>query len=324
MRWLRITLLTCLIPPLVILGVSTAAVLLSTSPPAPWASAPIPSGGEYITVSDGAELFVQQWLPQADVQQVVLGLHGLGQHSGYHSRAGQSLRAAGIAYYAPDLRGNGLTRTAHGDVPSQGRVYADVTELVAHLKQRHPGARIYVLGHSLGGALAASWAAETQPDIDGLITLAPAMTAGAAPVPWTNWIKGPAAWLFLRHRPTLAIGPTAYDPGRLSQTINLPDQVDFIVRDPLHLQAMSMEFALAANDLRQQTIGRASRIQVPTLVLVGAQDPAQEGARQMYDALTVTAKHWVLVPSATHMLFQIEETPAVMAAVTDWLGRGAH
>ncbi|HEY3365500.1 MAG TPA: alpha/beta fold hydrolase [Symbiobacteriaceae bacterium] len=321
MSWLKIVLAIGLSPPLVILGISLAATLVSPIPRDPWQNAPVPESGEYIKVSDGAELFVRHWVPLGDVKQVVLGLHGIGQHSGYHSRVGESLRDAGIAYYAADLRGNGLTRTPHGDVPSQSRIYADVTELVGQLKQRYSGARMYVLGHSLGGALAASWAAETHPDIAGLIAVAPAMTALAAPVPWTNWIRGPAAWLFLRHRPVLLPGPTAYDRKRLSQTVDLPDQVDFIADDPLHLQAMSMAFGLAANDVRQKTIGRAPQIRVPTLVLVGDQDPAQVGAKQMYEVLAVTDKRWVLLPGLPHLLFHIQETPAVMSAITDWLGQ---
>jgi acylglycerol lipase len=319
MRWLYILLSIMLIPPLVMLAASTIAILLSGGPRDPWRGAPVPPEGEYMQMNDGAEILVRHWVPAGDVKQVVLGLHGMGQHSGYHTRAGESLQDAGIAYYAFDLRGNGLTRTPHGDVPSLERIYMDVTELVGMLRQRNPGARVYVLGHSVGGALAASWAVETHPSIDGLIALAPAMTATAAPVPWTNWVKGPAAWLFLRHRAVLLLGSIAYDRGRLSQTVNLPAQVNFIADDPLHLQAMSMSLALAINDVRQQTIRRAPQIQVPTLVLVGDQDPAQVGARQMYEALTVTQKRWVLIPSASHLLFHLQETPVVMEAIQDWL-----
>ncbi|MGE5673335.1 MAG: alpha/beta fold hydrolase, partial [Mycobacterium leprae] len=133
---------------------------------------------------------------------------------------GEALQKEGIAYFTLDLRGNGLTRTPHGDIPSQQRVYADITEAIGHIKSRFPNSRVFVLGHSLGGALATSWAAQTQPGIDGLLVLAPAMTATAAPVPWTNWIKGPAAWLLMRHRATLRVGDTGYARDRLRQIVD--------------------------------------------------------------------------------------------------------
>lgn len=321
-RWLRRLMLWFLLPPLILLLISFSAVLLTPTPADPWRSATIPANGLYIQVSDGAELFLREWAPSPGaVKQVVLGLHGIGQHSGYQERAGVALQQAGIAYYALDLRGNGLTRTPHGDIPSQTRLYDDITEVIEQLRARFPESRLYVLGHSLGGALAASWAAETAPKIDGLLLLAPAMTATAAPVPWTNWVKGPASWLVLHHRAVLQIGDSAYDPERLRQIVDNPEDLAFIANDPLQLRSMSMAFALSANDLRQHSIERAPKIAVPTLLLVGDQDEAATGARQLYDALTISDKRWITLPWAKHMLFQIKETGAVMQEVAAWLAQ---
>ena len=145
------------------------------------------------------------------------------------------------------------------------------------------------------------------------------MTAGAASVPWHNYLKGPAAWLFFPHRPVLEIGADAYAPERLTQTVNLPEEVDFIAQDPMHLQKMSMQFALAANRFRNETIDLAPQIQVPTLTLVGDADPAQVGAEQFYQALRTADKTYVRVPHATHLLFHIQEMPLVVQEVYTWL-----
>jgi alpha-beta hydrolase superfamily lysophospholipase len=260
--------------------ISACLVLQVPISPDPWRDQSIPDEGEYVRASDGTDLFVRRWLPSGTIQQVIIALHGLGQHSGYHHRFGAGLAENGIAYYAVDLRGNGLTRTPHGDVPSVRRLYADVDDLVLTLRKRYPNSRLYVSGHSLGGAMAAMWAAERKPQIDGLMVLAPAMTAAATHVPWLNYLKGPAAWLFFPHRPALDIGEDAYAFKRLTQVINIPEEVEYIIHDTLHLQKMSMQVALAANRFRKEAIFLAPQIRIPTLTLVGDADPALSGARQ--------------------------------------------
>ena len=300
-------------------GISALAVLSTPVPENPWSNKANPPEGEYFRVSDNTEIFIRHWLPDKKPQKAILALHGLGQHSGYHRRFGKSLARRGIAYYAFDMRGNGLTRTLHGDIPSIERLYDDVDDFIQYIRQRHPQSVVYVLGHSLGGAFAASWAAERNPMIDGLLILSPAMTATAAPVPPLNYLKGPAAWMFFPHRPVLEIDSRAYARERLSQIINIPEEVDFIVSDELHLRKLSMRFALAANYFRKRTISLAPHIQIPTLTLVGEADPARVGAKQFYDALTVTDKSFILIPDVGHMILQIQETPLIVQEVLAWL-----
>ncbi len=298
---------------------SIIAVLITSVPMDPWRNQTTPAEGEYIRASDGIQLFVRSWLPGSEPGEVILALHGLGQHSGYHARFGEALARHGSAYYALDLRGNGFTQTAHGDIPSVIRLYSDLDELCSLLHDRHPQSPFYVLGHSMGAAMAACWAAEHNPKINGLLLLAPAMTAAATPVPWSNYLKGPAAWLFFRHRSVLGIGKTAYARERLEKVVNLPDQVDFIVHDPLQLKGMSMEFALAANQFRKNAIPLASLVHVPTLTLVGDQDLSRVGAKQFHAGQKIADKDFYLIPNATHMLFQIQEMDGVVMRVKEWL-----
>lgn len=319
MRFLRKLFVWSLLIPLFGLLISLTWVWLERPPLDPWAGHMVPPEGEYIQSDDGAALFMRQWLPHGDVQVVLLGIHGLGQHSGYHRAAAERFAQAGVAYYGLDTRGNGLTQTPHGDVPSVGRLYDDLDLVVAALRQRHPGARIYLAGHSMGAAMGVSWVSERQPAIAGLLALAPAMTADHAAVPWTNFVKGPALWMFARHRAVLSIAQDAYARERLQATINVPEQLDFIVSDPLQLQSMSMSFALAAQQFRDQAIGLAAQIRVPTLVLVGDQDAALPGAQRLYEALRVTDKQLVVMDDVTHMLFQLQETPAVVDTIVTWL-----
>ena len=300
-------------------SISAAAVLLTPLPSDPWRDPTQQTDSEYVRASDGADLFVRHWLPSGQARQVVLALHGLGQHSGYHRRFGERMAESGIAYFAFDIRGNGLTRTPHGDVPSVERLYADVEDVVQFLRRRHPATPLYVLGHSMGAAMAATWAAERKPEINGLLIISPAMTATAAAVPWLNYLKVPAGWLLFPHRPVLGISATAYARSRLSTIYNVPAEVEFVAEDTLHLQRMSIRFALAANYFRTRAITLASQIRLPTLTLVGQPDPARLGAQQFFEALAVADKALVVIPDLGHMVFQVQEMPLVLDRVVMWL-----
>lgn len=132
---------------------------------------------------------------------------------------------------------------------------------------------------------------------------------------------GPALWLFFPHRSVLQVDPSAYARERLAQTIDIPAEVEKIAEDPLQLRSISMRFALSLKHFRDRSLELADRIHVPTAVLVGDIDPARAGAARFYDGLTVTDKRLVLLPDASHMLFQIRETPAVLQAVIEWIAR---
>jgi hypothetical protein len=70
-----------------------------------------PSTEVFFRLSGGVELFVRKWVPAVGTQRVIMGLHGLGQHSGYHHLVGEAMAERGIAYYAMDIRGNGFTKS---------------------------------------------------------------------------------------------------------------------------------------------------------------------------------------------------------------------
>ncbi|MGM9451449.1 alpha/beta fold hydrolase, partial [Klebsiella sp. K47] len=75
--------------------------------------------------------------------------------AGRYQRLGQALSAAGFALYAHDQRGNGRT-AEHGTLglfaSHQGwdSVVNDLASLAQHIGQQHPGAPLFLFGHSMG------------------------------------------------------------------------------------------------------------------------------------------------------------------------------
>lgn len=91
---------------------------------------------------------------------VVHVCHGFAEHAARYARFADALSQAGFHVYAHDHRGHGLTRAP--DAP-QGRlaakdgwrlVLADVDAVHARIAEEHPGLRLILFGHSMGGLIA--------------------------------------------------------------------------------------------------------------------------------------------------------------------------
>ncbi|OYT71244.1 MAG: hypothetical protein CFK52_08435 [Chloracidobacterium sp. CP2_5A] len=109
-------------------------------------------------------------LPDAAQRPTLLLFYGVGEYLNYTFLRCQIevFRRAGFNVFAPDYIGLGLS----GGEPSEQGLYDTATAAYQHLKQRPDidPQRIFIVGHSLGGAPAVDLAARVE--AAGLITLA--------------------------------------------------------------------------------------------------------------------------------------------------------
>lgn len=82
--------------------------------------------------------------------RVIVLIHGsTGSSLSIHPLA-KALSARDYIIYAPDVRGHGASGR-RGDIDYLGQLDDDIADLVAIIKQRHPGARLALVGFSAGG-----------------------------------------------------------------------------------------------------------------------------------------------------------------------------
>jgi predicted alpha/beta hydrolase len=106
---------------------------------------------------------------------VVVIWPAMGVPARYYRPFAKNLRAAGLAVTVVDLRGTGTSTPGPSRSSQYG--YAELTEdvgaVLATLKPRVAGRRVYLLGHSLGGQLCALHLALTDDTgVDGLALVA--------------------------------------------------------------------------------------------------------------------------------------------------------
>ncbi|MBL8710834.1 MAG: alpha/beta fold hydrolase [Rhodospirillaceae bacterium] len=130
--------------------------------------------------ADGVELPLRTWLPKdksanaGRPKGVIVALHGFNDYSRGMEVPGAGMARRGYAVYAYDQRGFGRS-PQRGIWPGEARLVADLRLAVALVREKHPDLPLYILGESMGAAVAMA-AAATEPGLDvaGLILVSPA------------------------------------------------------------------------------------------------------------------------------------------------------
>ena len=238
-------------------------------PPGPGATEPaIKTSGRSarLVMDDGASLRLRSWLPRdgAAPRAVILALHGFNDHSRAFQAPGLAWAKAGIATYAYDQRGFGDHEHA-GLWAGQERMARDARTAAAVVAARHPGVPLYLLGESMGGAVALVAQAEAPiPEVAGTILSAPAVWARETMPSYQQ----AALWLFARVIPW----------GRLSGSglgIQASDNVAMLRalgRDPLVIKRTRVDAIEGLTDLMSAALEAAPRFEVPALLLYGDKD----------------------------------------------------
>lgn len=123
---------------------------------------------------DGAEIFWQEWVPDAEPRAALVLVHGLGEHSSRYSGLAHRFTDEGIAVFTMDNRGHGRTPGGRG-VMDVDKVLTDIGELLAEAHARYPHLPQVLFGHSLGGLLTMDYTVHEVPDVVAQIASAPAL-----------------------------------------------------------------------------------------------------------------------------------------------------
>jgi len=271
-----------------------------------------------LTTPDGLTLALRRWPAAGAPRGTVQIVHGLGEHIGRYERVAAALNAAGWNVAGHDLRGHGRSGGPRGTIPAQRSMLDDVALVMDHLRGARLGAaqRPHVLlGHSMGGLIAATLCAEAPPlrAVDGLVLSSPALDPGlSAGQKLLLALAAPLA-------PRLRLG-NGLNPDHVSRD---PAVVAAYRTDPLVHDRVTPRLVRFIVDGGRYVIERAPHWKVPTLLMWGGADRlvAPRGSAAFAAAAPqplVTAREW---PGLAHEIFNEPERAQVLATLTAWLAR---
>ena len=131
------------------------------------------AGDRYIT-RDGLRLGLMHWDAPAPFA-ILVALHGMSDYANAFAMPAPWWAEHGISTYAYDQRSFGRSPNP-GIWPGADMLRRDLADFVDVLRARFPGIPVFVLGESMGGAVAmTAFERNNAPKADGLILVAPAV-----------------------------------------------------------------------------------------------------------------------------------------------------
>ncbi len=212
----------------------------------------------------GGDIFVRSWSPDGAVRGLVVLVHGLAEHSGRYGELVRRLTGRGLAVFAMDHRGHGRSPGARAMIGRFRWLAGDVATRIEAARAAHPGLPLFLLGHSMGGAVALETLLSRPVRVEGLMLSAPALGADPA-VPELQ-----VALARFLSRVAPSIGVLRLPAEAISRD---PAVVRDYERDPLvYRGSIPARTAVELLETMQGFPARAAALTVPTLVLHGTAD----------------------------------------------------
>lgn len=264
--------------------------------------------------SDGQTLAVQDWLPTGgeSVRGLVLLVHGLGEHAGRYDALANRLNAWGFAVRGYDQLGHGESAGVRGGLPTDTRLLDDLADVVDDTRSRMAAdVPLILLGHSLGGLVAARMVSLQMRTVDALILSSPALDAGM------NAFQKFLVSVLPRLFPDLRVG-NGLNPRFLSHD---PAIVRAYQSDRLVHDRISARLAHFIDDAGPATLALAAGWTVPTLLLYAGDDhlvnPA--GSRRFAAVAPKQVVSSVCFEDLYHEIFNERDAAPVFSTLRRWL-----
>ena len=262
--------------------------------------------------ADTSELPSQSWLPKNKPRAVIIAVHGMNDYSHSFEGSGTFFRKHGIAVFAYDQRGFGHSANI-GIWGGEENLTHDLGQYVGGLKKQYPHIPLYVLGESMGGAVAiAALSNPAFPKINGVILSAPAVW-GAETIPAFYRVT---LWLAAHTVPYKLLTGSEL---KIIASDNYP-MLRALAADQLVIKGTRVDAVYGMVRLMDRAYEKIPDLKTPTLLLYGANDQVIP-AKPIELALTrfsipITYAYY---PHGYHMLLRDLQAELVMRDILSWI-----
>ncbi|CAG9173892.1 Monoacylglycerol lipase [Cupriavidus laharis] len=267
---------------------------------------------------DGTELLLRTWEPDPRTCPEPLGcvllVHGLAEHSGRYQHVVEVLCGLGLRVRAYDQRGHGASGGARM-VAEHPDAYLDDLAEIYDAAVRVWNELPILLGHSMGGLVAARFATARVRPVRALVLSSPALALRLSPA------------MLTLHRVLLTLAPRLRVPNPIDARL-LSHDAQVVARyrsDPLVQTTITAGVLESFIRGMAQAQADAPRLEAPMLMLVGGADRIVDpaGSRTFFDNAPADLRDVVWFDHGYHEIFNEAEPlrSEVFAALTDWLRR---
>ena len=273
---------------------------------------PAKLSANYYLTADGVDLPIKSWQADKPAKAVIIAVHGFNDYRNGFAFPASWWMQQGITTYAYDQRGFGET-AYRGIWAGTERLKKDLSVLVGLIRNRHPGVPLYLLGESMGGAVVMASASDANfPKVDGLILSAPAVWGWQS----LNSFYRAVLWCAAHLVPSM----TASGNGLGIQASDNISILQNLGQDSYFIKQTRIDSVYGLVGLMDQAYNSAEMLNLPTLVLYGAQDEVipKDPVEDVVSRLPRTADI-VLYEDGWHLLMRDLQAPLVWRDIESWI-----
>ncbi len=242
-------------------------------------------------------IFYQCWLPEEKTKPVLMISHGYAEHSGRYMNVVDHFVPKCYPVYALDHRGHGRSDGPRAQVDDFSEYIKDLKTFFNIIRKENPDDKIFLIGHSMGSAIALAYAYEYQHELAGLATSGGGISRPGDPPPAPRppgealnssmLSRDPAVIEAYENDPLVYRGPIPRRTGMVGMRNRLPDMVP--------------------------------QIKLPVLIMAGNGGPDGARSKVLYEMISSEDKTLKLYEGLLHEIFNEPEHPMVMADLEEWL-----
>lgn len=270
----------------------------------------------HLVNADGQYLFCRYWEPSGTPKALIFVSHGAGEHCGRYDELAQMLKRLDMLVFAHDHVGHGQSEGERMVVSDFQVFVRDLLQHVNTVQKDYPEIPVFLLGHSMGGAISILAAAERQTHFSGMILISPLILANPESA---STLKVLAAKLLNFVLPNISLG--RIDSSVLSRN---KTEVDRYNSDPLICHAgVKVCFGIQLLNAVSRVERAIPRLTLPILLLQGSADRLcdSKGAYLLMESSPSQDKTLKMYEGAYHVLHKElpEVTSSVLHEINTWV-----
>lgn len=258
------------------------------------------------TATDGrfadGRLYYRAWSPDGPARGQVVIAHGFAEHSGRYGHVAKALTDAGFETWALDHRGHGQSEGERANIESVWTAVGDLDLFVDVVRQGDPTGPLFLVGHSMGGLIAAAYAEEHQDRLAGLALSGPLLHVDPAV----------AALADLEEIPDLGLADAVSSD---------PAVVQAYKDDPLNYLGPPPRGFLQSVGQVEEVRKRLPELTLPLLVMHGSGDllVSPQALKDVVASVSSEDLTAVVWPQLWHEIFNEPRQGDVLAVLVSWL-----
>ncbi|CAN5397128.1 hypothetical protein BH11CYA1_BH11CYA1_03990 [soil metagenome] len=261
------------------------------------------------------ETHMLEWKSKTPAKIIVVCIHGLGLCAMAYKPLAKEFSDAGIDGYAINVRGFGPDRDK-ADYAKLNCIdtVGDIGKLLVDIRKQYPKHKVYLVGESMGGALAIRAAAENVDLIDGVVCSAPAWKLLKMR---STAVKGIVELYLLRNR-----RPGIASQGVIHQATSDRELQEHWLTGQSHKMKLSRREATAFVRFISKTDSYARRLSKPVLVMQGLDDHlvSPKAVAKLFGDIPANNKEFLIDAMGEHLLLEEGKfSPVLLEKLITWL-----